>query len=107
MVTLYLQAVAAFHYRARLFGNRIRRQTGTASKNKQDCVADIQGRSGQPSRRTRDQTEPKAIRSALAWYGREKTAKSALRNSLGRSADRAGYLSGQTCRSCSCRGGIS
>ena len=62
---------------------------------------------GEPSRRTRDQTEPKAVRGALAWYGREKTAESALRNSLGRSADRAGYLSGQTCRSCSCRGGIS
>ena len=83
-------------------GRQVRlRKTG------RDCVADIQGRAGQSSGRTRDQAEPEAVRSALAWYGREKIAKTALRNSLGQSSDRGRYLSWQTCRSRSGRGGIS
>src|SRR5262249_2947535 len=53
-----------------------------------------------------DQAEPETVRSALAWHGREKTAKGAIRNSMGQRSDRARYLSRQTCRSRGGRGGI-
>src|SRR5262249_58454183 len=72
------ETVAKLCYRARLSGNRIGWTTGPPTKARAHRVTNVQGRSGQPSRRTRDQAEPETVRSALAWYGREKTAKGAL-----------------------------